>query len=206
LRYVRAFVTAGAGLAAAPVWQQCLLISDESVDATQSIYDKASGTSTADIVTEPGEPNDAEAEAEVKAMKAKGEISPRTLAAMLRNRETTRFLIALGVLADIDFHTARLILERKELDALAIVCKAADFDRSLFLTFTVLILDRADDAMAQLLALAAQVAHADVPVLITSGLADDELKQQLAALGAGLVEKPFSADELGASIRRARAN
>ena len=91
----------------------------------------------------------AEAEVAVKAMKAKGEISPRTLAAMLRNRETTRFLIALGVLADIDFHTARLILERKELDALAIVCKAADFDRSLFLTFTVLILDRADDAMAR---------------------------------------------------------
>lgn len=91
----------------------------------------------------------AEAEAAVRAMKAKGEISPRTLAAMLRNRETTRFLIALGVLADIDFHTARLILERKELDALAIVCKAADFDRSLFLTFTVLILDRDGDAMAR---------------------------------------------------------
>ena len=32
-------------------------------------------------------------------MKAKGDISPRTLAAMLRNRETTRFLVALGVLA-----------------------------------------------------------------------------------------------------------
>lgn len=91
----------------------------------------------------------AEAEAAVRAMKAKGEISPRTLAAMLRNRETTRFLVALGVLADIDFHTARLILERKELDALAIVCKAADFDRSLFLTFTVLILDRADGAMSR---------------------------------------------------------
>ena len=91
----------------------------------------------------------AEAEVAVRAMKAKGEISPRTLAAMLRNRETTRFLVALGVLADIDFHTARGILERKELDALAIVCKAADFDRSLFLTFTVLILDRADDAMAR---------------------------------------------------------
>ena len=91
----------------------------------------------------------AEAEAAVRVMKAKGEISPRTLAAMLRNRETTRFLVALGVLADIDFHTARMILERKELDALAIVCKAADFDRSLFLTFTVLILDRADDAMAR---------------------------------------------------------
>ena len=69
------------------------------------------------------------------------------LAAMLRNRETTKFLIALSELAEIDFHTARRILERKELDALAIVCKAADFDRSLFLTFTVLILNRDDDAM-----------------------------------------------------------
>jgi uncharacterized protein (DUF2336 family) len=91
----------------------------------------------------------AEAERAVRAMKARGEINPRTLAAMLRNRETTRFLVALSELADIDFHTARRILERKELDALAIVCRAADFDRSLFLTFTVLILDRDDDAMAR---------------------------------------------------------
>jgi two-component system cell cycle sensor histidine kinase/response regulator CckA len=53
---------------------------------------------------------------------------------------------------------------------------------------------------------ALRAAKVDVPVLITSGLADEELKQQLAALGAGLVEKPFSADELVASIRRARAN
>ncbi len=91
----------------------------------------------------------AESEAAVRAQIAKGDMGPRVLAAMLRNRETTRFLIALAELADIDFHTARRILERKELDALAIVCKAADFDRSLFLTFTVLILDRADDAMTR---------------------------------------------------------
>ncbi len=91
----------------------------------------------------------AEAEAAVRAQIARGDMGPRVLAAMLRNRETTRFLIALAEMADIDFHTARRILERKELDALAIVCKAADFDRSLFLTFTVLILDRADDAMTR---------------------------------------------------------
>ena len=30
---------------------------------------------------------------------------------------------------------------RRDLDALAVVCKAADFDRALFLTFTVLILE-----------------------------------------------------------------
>ena len=37
----------------------------------------------------------------------------------------------------------------RELDALAIVCKAADFERSLFLTFAVLVLDRDADAMGR---------------------------------------------------------
>lgn len=91
----------------------------------------------------------AEAEAAVRGLIARDDIGPRVLAAMLRNRETTKFLIALAELADVDFHTARRILERKELDALAIVCKAADFDRSLFLTFTVLILNRDDAAMTR---------------------------------------------------------
>ena len=58
-------------------------------------------------------------------------------------------MVALAELAGIDFHTARLILERRELDALAIVCKAADFERSLFLTFAVLVLDRDADAMGR---------------------------------------------------------
>ncbi|WP_245863732.1 DUF2336 domain-containing protein [Caulobacter mirabilis] len=91
----------------------------------------------------------AEAEKTVRGLIARNDVGPRTLAAMLRNRETTKFLIALAELADIDFHTARRILERKELDALAIVCKAADFDRALFLTFTVLILNRDDAAMTR---------------------------------------------------------
>lgn len=91
----------------------------------------------------------AEAEKAVRALIARNDIGPRTLAAMLRNRETTKFLIALAELADVDFHTARRILERKELDALAIICKAADFDRALFLTFTVLILNRDDAAMTR---------------------------------------------------------
>lgn len=94
-------------------------------------------------------PDYAEAERAVRGLIARNDIGPRVLAAMLRNRETTKFLIALAELADVDFHTARRILERKELDALAIVCKAADFDRSLFLTFTVLILNRDDDAMTR---------------------------------------------------------
>jgi len=79
-------------------------------------------------------------EAAVRAMRAKGPIEPPTLAAFLRNGETTKFLVALALAADIDFHSAQRILDKRELDALAIVCKAANFDRPLFLTFAILIL------------------------------------------------------------------
>ncbi|CAN5336785.1 DUF2336 domain-containing protein [soil metagenome] len=91
----------------------------------------------------------AKAEAAVRALRVKNAVTPQTLAGMLRNGATTEFLVALADLADIDFHTARRILERKELDALAIVCKAAGFERALFLTFAVLILDREADAMGR---------------------------------------------------------
>jgi uncharacterized protein (DUF2336 family) len=90
-----------------------------------------------------------EEEAVVRIMKRRGQITPQALSGMLRAGMTTRFLMALAELADVDFHTSRRILERKELDALAIVCKAADFDRALFLTFAILILDADEDAMAK---------------------------------------------------------
>ncbi len=94
-------------------------------------------------------PDYALAEAAISAMKASGAIGPSSLAAFLRNGETTKFLVALSELADVDFHTARRILDRRELDALAIICKAADFERSLFLTFAVLVLGRDDNAMGR---------------------------------------------------------
>jgi uncharacterized protein (DUF2336 family) len=94
-------------------------------------------------------PDYAEAERDVRSLVARRALTPKALASMLRNRESTRFMVALAELAGIDFHTARVILERRELDALAIVCRAADFERSLFLTFAVLVLDRDADAMGR---------------------------------------------------------
>ncbi|MFI4975108.1 MAG: DUF2336 domain-containing protein [Caulobacterales bacterium] len=88
-------------------------------------------------------------EREIQAMAKRKALTPPVLAGMLRSRETVKFMIALAELSDIDFHTARRILDRRELDALAIVCKAAGFDRSLFLTFAVLILDREANAMGR---------------------------------------------------------
>jgi uncharacterized protein (DUF2336 family) len=91
----------------------------------------------------------AQAETDIRRMAEKKELGPRTLAALLRGRQTTRFLVALSLLAHVDFHTARRIVERRELDALAVICKAAGFEPSLFLTFAVLILDSDGDAMAK---------------------------------------------------------
>jgi len=91
----------------------------------------------------------AAAEHEVRSLVARKALTPKALASMLRNRENTKFMVALAEMSGIDFATARLILERRELDALAIVCRAADFERSLFLTFAVLILDRDADPMGR---------------------------------------------------------
>ena len=86
----------------------------------------------------------AEAENHIRQLKAQGKINPSTLVSFLRFGEKTRFLVALAEMADLDFHTARRIVDNKQIDALAIACKAAGFDRTLFLTFTVLVLDNGE--------------------------------------------------------------
>ncbi len=94
-------------------------------------------------------PDFAKFEAEIHGMAKKGELTPTVLTRFLRQGEQVKFMIALAALADIDFPTARRILEGQQIDPLAIVCKAAGFDRAMFLTFTVLMLDKEVNAMAR---------------------------------------------------------
>lgn len=94
-------------------------------------------------------PDYARAEAYVRELRAAGALTPQQLARFLRSGGQTEFLIALAELADIDFHTARHIIESRELDALAVVCKATDLDRALFLTFAVVLLNADGDAMGK---------------------------------------------------------
>lgn len=91
----------------------------------------------------------AECLAYVEELDAAGQLTPQMLARFLRSGSRTSFLIALAQLSDIDFHTARQIVERRELDALAVVCKSADLDRALFLTYAVVLLNDDGDAMAK---------------------------------------------------------
>ena len=81
----------------------------------------------------------AEALAHVKAILAQGRTLGSILPTYLRAGERTRFLAALSELAQVEFGTVSRVVERRELDALAILCKAADLDRALFLTLAVLI-------------------------------------------------------------------
>ncbi|WP_122464634.1 DUF2336 domain-containing protein [Brevundimonas lutea] len=91
----------------------------------------------------------AEAEVYVRELAAAGQLTPHTLARLLRSGSRTAFLIALADMAEIDFHTAKHIVDRGEIDALAVVCKAANLDRSLFLTYAVVLLAREQDALAK---------------------------------------------------------
>ena len=95
-------------------------------------------------------PDYAESLAYIEELKAAGQLTPVVLARFLRARNGhTAFLIALAQLADVDSHTARQIVERRELDALAVICKAANLDRAIFLTYAVVLLNTDGDAMGK---------------------------------------------------------
>lgn len=88
--------------------------------------------------------------AQVDALTVKGPISPQALVRLLRQGSRTPFLIALSRLADVDLRLASQIVERREIDALAVLSKAADLDRALFMTLVVVILgDEGTNAMGR---------------------------------------------------------
>jgi uncharacterized protein (DUF2336 family) len=80
-----------------------------------------------------------EAEKYVSDLSAQGDLTPSALVRMVRARQETRFLVALGYTVGVDYPISRRIVSRRDLDALAILCKASAFDQSLFLTLAVLI-------------------------------------------------------------------
>ena len=52
-------------------------------------------------------------------------------------------------MADLDFLTAKYLVERREIDALAIACKAADLEKSLFLTYAMIMLNNQENTMGK---------------------------------------------------------
>jgi len=126
-------------------------ILEQNARMDPALLESALAAGRARVATDDGAlPADyAECSAYVEELRAAGQLTPQMLARFLRSGSRTSFLISLAQLADVDFHTAASIVEKKELDALALICKAADLDRALFLTFAVVILNTEENAMGK---------------------------------------------------------
>jgi uncharacterized protein (DUF2336 family) len=126
-------------------------ILEENARLDPAVLEKALATGRNRVATKDGAlpPDYQQAEAYISELRAAGELTPTVLARFLRSGGMTHVLVALAQLADIDFFTARRIVESKQLDGLAIVCKAADLDKALFLTYAVVLLGHSKDALGR---------------------------------------------------------
>lgn len=68
-----------------------------------------------------------------------GALKPPTLVQLLREERRTAFLIAFAQLVDVDFDLGQRIVEAQDLDALAMLCRGAGFDRGLFVTICIMV-------------------------------------------------------------------
>lgn len=77
-----------------------------------------------------------------------GELNARLLVSLYREAKIQHFLCGLAELTEIDRDTATDLIERKDMDGLAMICRAANIERPLFVTLAVLACG-GDDAMAR---------------------------------------------------------
>lgn len=67
-----------------------------------------------------------------------GELNARLLVSLYREAKSQHFLCGLAELTGVDRETAADIIARKDMDGLAMLCRAADVERPLFVTLAVL--------------------------------------------------------------------
>ena len=79
-----------------------------------------------------------EAEGDVDRLVARHRLDGPALLAYLREGRRSHFAAGLAKLAEVEPSTVLMLVERSDFDAMAIVCKAADLDKSMFLTFAVI--------------------------------------------------------------------
>ncbi len=118
-------------------------IRERNADVDPEVLEAALSAGRARVATQDGAlPADfAQADADVaRALRLK-KLDAATLASYLRNGKRTQFMIALSRLGEVEYPILSRIVDNCDLDALAIVCKAADLDRAGFMTFAVLIGD-----------------------------------------------------------------
>ncbi len=88
------------------------------------------------------------AKAFITAKKNSGELSARLLVSLYREAKQAHFLFGLAEITGVDYDTAADLLERQDIDGLAMICRAANIERPLFVTLAVMTCG-GDDAMAK---------------------------------------------------------
>lgn len=124
-----------------------------SVELRREIVGKFQGASTEDIeaafeasrehlATEYGAlPRDYQLAKEyVDDLQRRSALRPASLEFMLRDNKHTSFLIAFARLVDVDYDLVSRLVEAKDVDGLALLCRSAGFDRNLFITLCMMIL------------------------------------------------------------------
>ena len=84
----------------------------------------------------------------IQSKKASGELNARLLVSLYREAKQAHFLYGLAELTNLDADTAQELIERHDIDGLAMICRAANIERPLFVTLAVLACG-GDDAMAR---------------------------------------------------------
>ncbi len=68
-----------------------------------------------------------------------GTLRPPLLVSLLRENKRTAFMIAFAKLVEIEFDLAYRLVDTQDLDAIAVLCRGAGFDRGLFVTLCLII-------------------------------------------------------------------
>jgi uncharacterized protein (DUF2336 family) len=84
----------------------------------------------------------------VERVRVSGGLKASMLISWWRNGQKCHFLCGLAELTGLDVEATRATIERRDIDALAMICRAADIERALFVTMATMI-DDARDGVAR---------------------------------------------------------
>ncbi len=90
-----------------------------------------------------GMPEDLEAaKHSLRKIEQAGELKPLLLVRLMREGQASRtqFLLAFAKLTDVDFSLVLRLIDKKDIDALALLCRAAGFDRALYVTLCLFVM------------------------------------------------------------------
>ena len=74
----------------------------------------------------------------IDAKKRSGELKPSLLVGFYRDKEYTACTLGLAEIVGLDYDTTHMIVSKKDMEALAMICRASNIERPLFVTIAVL--------------------------------------------------------------------